>query len=241
MLSRFGPRTLLEAVFLIAVPIVIAVAGFGAITIIGGSALAYLLVLAVEIIESREPGRARRPAAPARERRPRPAEAEPEAVAAVEPVPAAPSEHVRVVQRAEPQPESEPQPAPPAADQEPEPVSVESQPAPEPEPVGAALEPERPSVAAAPEPQPEPEPEPAPAAAEPSPVVPIGVGSAPRRWNLWQIEELVKANAGADPVVDDERNYLLLYLRDFADPSGELPLDFDGLVRESFGDLVGVR
>ena len=32
-----------------------------------------------------------------------------------------------------------------------------------------------------------------------------------------------------------------LYLRDFAGPDGLLPIDFDGLVRDSFGDLVGVR
>ena len=30
-----------------------------------------------------------------------------------------------------------------------------------------------------------------------------------------------------------------MYLRDFADPGGALPIDFDALVRDSFGDLVG--
>ena len=32
-----------------------------------------------------------------------------------------------------------------------------------------------------------------------------------------------------------------MYLREFAGPDGLLPVDFDGLVRDSFGDLVGVR
>lgn len=231
MLTRFGPRTLVEAAFLIAVPIVVAVAGFGAITIIGGSALAYLLVLAVEIIESRDPGYT--PRRPRRTREPRPAPAAPEPAAIVEPAAAAKPDHVRVVPREEPGPATAAPPEPIAAEPEPEPVVVQPEPEPEPEPA-------QPPLAAAPEPEPEPESE---VVSEPeaSSVVPIGVGAAPRRWNLWQLEELVKANAGVDPVVDEERNYLLLYLRDFADPSGELPLDFDGLVRESFGDLVGVR
>jgi hypothetical protein len=31
----------------------------------------------------------------------------------------------------------------------------------------------------------------------------------------------------------------LHYLREYAGPDGMLPLDFDGLVRESFGELLG--
>ena len=38
---------------------------------------------------------------------------------------------------------------------------------------------------------------------------------------------------------DDERSFLLVYLRDFATAEGTLPVDFDGLVRESFGELLG--
>ena len=41
--------------------------------------------------------------------------------------------------------------------------------------------------------------------------------------------------------VDEERTFLLMYLREFAGPDGLLPLDFDGLVRDSFGELVGAR
>jgi hypothetical protein len=37
---------------------------------------------------------------------------------------------------------------------------------------------------------------------------------------------------------DEERAVLLVYLRDFATPEGTLPVDFDGLVRESFSELL---
>ena len=90
------------------------------------------------------------------------------------------------------------------------------------------------------EPEPEPEPEPVlaevPAAAQ---VVPIGVGAAPRQWNVWELERLVREDSGSDAVRDEERTYLLMYLREYADAGGSLPVDFDGLVRDSFGDLVG--
>jgi hypothetical protein len=42
-------------------------------------------------------------------------------------------------------------------------------------------------------------------------------------------------------VRDEERSFLLMYLRDFAGADGVLPVDFDALVRDSFGDLVGAR
>jgi hypothetical protein len=42
-------------------------------------------------------------------------------------------------------------------------------------------------------------------------------------------------------VRDEERTFLLMYLREFAGPDGILPADFDSLVRDSFGDLVGAR
>ena len=44
---------------------------------------------------------------------------------------------------------------------------------------------------------------------------------------------------GEDPLRDEERAYLLVYLREFAAADGALPVDFDSLVRESFGELVG--
>ena len=62
----------------------------------------------------------------------------------------------------------------------------------------------------------------------------------PREWNLWELERLTRAGGGHDPAVDEERNYLLMYLREFANADGALPADFDALVRDSFGDLIGV-
>jgi len=72
-------------------------------------------------------------------------------------------------------------------------------------------------------------------------VVPIGVGAAPRQWNLWDLERLTREHAGTDEARDEERSFLLMYLRDFAGADGLLPIDFDGLVRDSFGELVGAR
>jgi hypothetical protein len=42
-------------------------------------------------------------------------------------------------------------------------------------------------------------------------------------------------------VQNEELSYLLHYLREFASPDGVLPVDFDGLVRESFGEIVAAR
>ena len=257
----FGPRTAVEAAFLVAVPVVAAALGAGMWTIIAASAVAYLLIFVLEATlwreGAREPGssRSRIPSRTALVKSPEPAQLpEPESVLVVpgsvesaaatpdlaeppsvpEPVPAevaAPSftavttEHVRVLR---------PEPAP-------EPVAehvLEAVPDPVPEPV-----PERPQLTAVPEPEPEPEPvpvvpEPAP---EPSTVVPIGVGAGPRQWNLWDLERLTREHAGDDVAQDEERQFLLMYLREFADSAGLLPLDFDGLVRDSFGELVGTR
>jgi hypothetical protein len=82
-------------------------------------------------------------------------------------------------------------------------------------------------------------PEPEPAAERV--VVPIGLAATPRRWNIWDLERLTREASGADAVLDEERSFLLVYLRDFAEPDGELPVDFDRLVRDSFGELVGAR
>jgi hypothetical protein len=108
----------------------------------------------------------------------------------------------------------------------PEPVVVR------PEPVRA---PEPPRIAAAPpphEPEPEREPEPEPTVAY------LPVNDAPREWNLWELERVARDNAGDDVAQNEERAYLLIYLREFAGPDGILPADFDGLVRDAFGDLV---
>ena len=199
MKKVFGPRTAVEAVLLVAVPVGTLLAGQGPWVIVAAAAVAYLIVFATEAFLGSRP-------------------AQPVSVAA------------------EPEPEPEPAPVPVAAAPEPVP---EPEPEPEPEPV-RVLHP-----VPDPEPEPEPEPELPPAAEEPeeppAPVVPIGVASTPRQWNLWDLERLTREHAGTDEARDEERSFLLMYLRDFAGPDGVLPIDFDGLVRDSFGELVGAR
>jgi hypothetical protein len=110
-------------------------------------------------------------------------------------------------------------PAPP-----PEVVRIEPPPTPEP-----------PLIAAAPPP-----PEPEPPEAEPEPAVAyLPVSREPREWNLWELERAVRDHAGDDVAQNEERAYLLVYLREFAGPDGMLPADFDGLIRDAFGDLLG--
>jgi hypothetical protein len=111
----------------------------------------------------------------------------------------------------------------------PQPMVVAPVPGPEPEP--------EPEPEPAPEPEPEPEPEAPPPAAEP--VVELPVRAEPREWNLWELERLARDTAGADIARDEERSFLLMYLREFADPDGMLPMTFDPLVREAFGDVLG--
>jgi outer membrane biosynthesis protein TonB len=128
----------------------------------------------------------------------------------------------RAQQRAQPQPERL-QPAPTR-----EPIVVR------PEPVRA---PEPPTIAAVPpEPEPEREPEPEP---EPEPEVAfLATNEAPREWNLWELERVSRQDVTADVAKTEERAYLLVYLREFAEADGNLPADFDGLVRDAFGDLL---
>jgi hypothetical protein len=60
----------------------------------------------------------------------------------------------------------------------------------------------------------------------------------PREWNLWELERATRDHATGDVAKNEERAYLLMYLREFAGPDGMLPADFDGLVRDAFGDLL---
>jgi hypothetical protein len=216
----FGPRTIVEAAFLVAVPVVALLAGLNWYGIIAASGVAYLLVLTLEATVWRESGNGE---SKAKKAKPLPVVVP----KAPEALPAEPAETVRVIPRGEaaapPPPVAEPEPEP-----EPEPEVV---PEPEPEPVVLTVVPE-------PEPEPVVVPEPEPVAVGAA-VVPIGASAAPRRWNVWELERLSRDNAGSDVARDEERTYLLMYLRDFADPGGALPIDFDALVRDSFGDLVG--
>jgi len=109
-------------------------------------------------------------------------------------------------------------------------------------PVGAAL---------LPDPIPEPEPEPV-AAPKPEPVADAPARDEGRRrlirpprtsaarpapqpvaWNVWSLERVARDHPEAEELV-----YVVASLRQFADAAGQLPADFDPLVRESFGDLL---
>lgn len=76
---------------------------------------------------------------------------------------------------------------------------------------------------------------------EPAAERPSSPEEAPRAWNLWELERLAEELNGGSRA--EERALLLLHLRDFADASGHLPVEFDPLVREAFGEglaeLVG--
>jgi hypothetical protein len=106
---------------------------------------------------------------------------------------------------------------PPVQDPPPRRPEPERKPDPEPD-LGAQAEPE-------PEPQPEAEPE-----REPEPSVPA------REWNIWELQHLVRERPDDDH--HEEWAALIVSLRDFARVDGTLPLEFDELVRESFGVLL---
>ena len=121
----------------------------------------------------------------------------------------------------EPEPEPAPEPGPPAPDPEP----------PTPEP---GVPP--PQLRSVPPPEPEAEVEREP---EHQPVVRLPVESAePRAWNIWELERLAAEVEGRDPSHDQELAFLLLELRQFANADGQLQVQFDPVVRESFGELV---
>ena len=211
MRKVFGLRTVIEAVFLVAVPVIVLVVGQSPAVIIASAAVAYLLVLVFEALLWRN-----RPD-------------KPKAAAAVAPAPAVEiPETVRVL------PQAEPEPQPVSAQ---EPVT-----APEPEPVPEPAAVVERVLRPVPTPEPEPQPQPVAAAPEPAPtIVALPLSSEPRQWNLWDLEQLSREHAGVDAARDEERSFLLMYLRDFAGPDGLLPIDFDGLVRDSFGDLLSAR
>jgi hypothetical protein len=136
----------------------------------------------------------------------------------------APPKHVEAV-------EPEPAPAPEAA------------PEPPPEPVLAVSERSaRAILASGPPPVQEPpprKPEPRPETL-PEPVTepePEPVSSSPRsEWNVWELQRLVRERP--DDERHDEWAAMLVSLREYARADGTLPLEFDELVRESFGELL---
>jgi hypothetical protein len=107
----------------------------------------------------------------------------------------------------------------------------EAPPAPKPEPPRLVAPPPPPSTPPPPPPPPSPVP-------EPEPVAYLPVAESAREWNLWELERAAREHASDDVARNEERTYLLMYLREFAGPDGTLPADFDGLVRDAFGDVL---
>ena len=209
-------------------------------------------ITATPLVPTAPPPEPEAPASPAAPSEPSPAappatppmvEAAPFEAAPVEapPLEAAPLEAAPLEDAAAPAPaatepvrEPEPEPAP-ATPPVVEPLGhVEETP----EPVAAEAAPPR--LEAVPTPPPEPAPPPAATPEPPEPQVVVQfVPQGPRAWNLWELERVARDNAGGGDVVrDEEISFLLMYLREFAAADGALPVDFDGLVRDAFGDLL---
>jgi hypothetical protein len=106
------------------------------------------------------------------------------------------------------------------------PPPPEPEPEREPEPVVVAQQ--------APPPQPPPAPPTVPQASTPAPPA---APPAPREWNLWELERQARNHAG-EAARDEEWTALFVHLRQFANTEGLLPKEFDGLVRESFAELI---
>jgi hypothetical protein len=148
-------------------------------------------------------------------------------------------------ERREPEPAPAPEPeVTPGPSLEPAP-EAESQPpaepAPETPPDEPRVRPVAPARAAAVDPL---RSEPAPRADATTGVVPFTARSlgVPQQWNLWELERVVRERSPGNAIRDEERSFLLMYMRDFADADGVLPTSFDGIVREAFGDVLdGVR
>ena len=56
-------------------------------------------------------------------------------------------------------------------------------------------------------------------------------------WNLWELERRARDLTG-DVARDEEWTALFVHLREYANTEGVLPAEFDGLVRESFAELI---
>lgn len=224
-------RFALETAFLILVALGAAVAGFRPIVI--GVVMLVALVL-VGLIE-RESAKGARRAGKA---------SEPET--ALETIPG-PSAHIERIELERAEPETAGAKPEPEAEPEPEPVVSErtartilasaspplppekSKPKPKPEPSRRRLidrRPEPPTPAPLP-PPPEPEPEPEPVAAP---------SASAREWNLWELQRVVR-DAPDDPR-REEWSAILIHLREFANADGDLPIEFDALVRDSFAGLL---
>jgi hypothetical protein len=206
-----GSRFLIEAGFIIAVAVIAGIERLSTWWIIAVVASAWIIVAIIEVVVWARQAGVRRDSAVE----------PPEAFESFEPQAEEPTFVAPVRVRVQPTVESRPEPE---AEREREPEPARS-----PDPSRIAAVPSPP-----PEPEPEREPEPVPARV----VAFIPSNEGPREWNLWELERAARDHATDDVVRNEERSYLLMYLREFAGPDGILPMDFDGLVRDAFGDVL---
>src|ERR687886_2622397 len=122
-----------------------------------------------------------------------------------------------------PEPAPEPGPAPEPVPPAPEPSPPRPEPTPQPDP--------NPQLRSVPEPEQRPEPEPEPEVERPSVAQLQPPNGAAREWNVWDLERLARESEGEDLDRDEELNFLLLELRQFANADGMLPTSFDPVVR----------
>lgn len=99
----------------------------------------------------------------------------------------------------------------------------------------SAPPPPRPRIVPAPPPR---RPVPLPPAAQRPPARLSERRRAPQQWNLWELERFARAESQRSPERTEEWAHLVFHLRPFAEAGGTLPVEFDGLVRESFGSLL---
>jgi len=208
-----GSRFIVEAGFIIAVAVIAGIERLSTWWIIAVVAGAWLIVAAVEIAVWARNVVAQQPQAV-------------DEPADLEPAPT-PEDEARPPVVVRPQPAVDTREAEPSSEREPEPEPEQTR------------EPERPRIVAVPALPPEPEPELEAEPEEPDRVVAfLPANDSPREWNLWELERAARDHGGDDVARNEERSYLLMYLREFAGPDGTLPADFDALVRESFGDVL---
>jgi capsular polysaccharide biosynthesis protein len=88
------------------------------------------------------------------------------------------------------------------------------------------------------EPEPSPEPEDAvPAAEAPPEPLPAAAGGF-ARWNLHELENLVRSRGDEYPDRVPEWESYLFFLRDYAASDGSVPETFDWLIKDAFSELV---
>jgi hypothetical protein len=220
-----GVRFAGEAAFLVLVALGLGLARFSPIVIGVVMFVAWVLVALLERASAQEAARAAEPAS--EEAVPIP----PPHVERVEVEPA--REHAAEAPEVLPEPTEEPE-REPAVDERTARAILASAPPPLP-PAPPTPQPEQKPAprrvferrAAPPPPPPPPAPEPEPAAV---------VSRPPREWNVWELQRAVRGRP------EDERHgewaALLIHLREFANADGDLPLEFDALVRESFAALL---